>query len=339
MNIVECTSQEEWTAFVASSLVTEHASFLQSWEWGEMQKKYGRKVERLLVKSDDTVIAAAQCVRMSLQFGKEYVLCPRGPVISEEGPTALIIKTIQNHFKGSAIFLRCEPVGNHLFDATLSGDMTSGLRKVEDMQPAVTRMIDLSEEPEYDVLLAAMKQKTRYNIRLAAKKRVKVEFVTGDWEQTLEEFWTILEETSSRHGIRNHPKAYYRAMFTELGNAGVLEIVKATHEGDVLAMNIVVKYGSIMTYLHGASTHHKKKLMAPYALQWESIKRAKELGYDFYDFYGVAPEDASEDHYLAGVTRFKTGFGGEVMNYAGTYEFPISALWYKIYRTVKALRK
>jgi len=190
-------------------------------------------------------------------------------------------------------------------------------------------------------LLALMKQKTRYNIRLAEKKGVEVEFVSqdgqADWHTMITAWTALLEETSTRHGIRNHPPEYYRHMISTLGEGGRLEIVVARHEGDILAMNLNMSFGDTMTYVHGASTERKRNVMAPYALQWESLRRAREHGYVWYDFYGVAPEGV-ENHPLAGVTRFKQGFGGKTFVYPGTYEFPILPLWYKIYHTIKRFR-
>ncbi len=331
MKIIECTNQSEWDSFMAAG---ERSSFLQSWEWGDFQAAVGRQVVRYQMVEEDEVLAAAQVLNYPFRLGWVYAFSPRGPVWGEEFSRQsevyeLVRREIRKQRK--RIFWRLEPASEPIPKTAV---------RVADVQPAVTQMIDLSRSKEE--VLAVMKQKTRYNCRLAVKKGVVVSFVTSedqpDWEAQLDDFWTLVEETSQRHGIRHHPRDYYRAMILQLGAAGMLELVRAEHEGDLLAMNIMIRFGDTVTYLHGASTHEKKKkLMAPYALQWAAIQRAQTAGYSWYDFYGVAPAGA-EAHKLSGVTRFKAGFGGELYSYPGTVDLPLRTGWYALYDILKKLR-
>ncbi len=331
MHIVTAQDSVLWTKNVLAS-TEEVPSFLHSWEWADVQEGYGRTVHRLHCIEEDQVISSILLIEHRLPFGKKYVFTPRGPVMSagQEGRMTEVYHLLEKYIRREldVIFWRFEPFIENL---------PKHVVPVPDIQPAVTEMIHLDRSEEE--LFAAMKQKTRYNIRLAAKKGVMVEFfsVGSHWETLANEWWSLLEETSARHGIRNHPLKYYEKMFSVMGEAGVLQIVRAEHEGDLLVMNVIILYGNTMTYLHGASTHIKKQLMAPYAAQWKSIQRAQESGFDFYDFYGVAPTNSS-DHSLAGVTRFKKGFGGFTHTYLGTFELPISRWWYTIYRIMKRIR-
>lgn len=338
MHIRECTNQEEWNTFLTVHAGQHHA-LLQSWEWGDFQKSYGRDVYRLLVEHDGTIVAAVHLQVMHVPLGRTYLFSARGPVFiaalqecgitQQEVYTAIISSEIFAEIAGrhSAIFWRFEPV-----------DMPQlpRARRTKDITHSETTWLSLAQGT--DALLSAMKQKTRYNIRLAAKKGVEVTRYAGadtDWKALIDEWWTLLEQTSTRHGIHNHPRAYYTDMFEQLGAKGVLEITQARHEGDLLAMNIILTFGDTVTYLHGASTHHKKKLMAPYALQWEAIQDACASGYAWYDFSGISSDPQNK---LSGVTRFKRGFGGEEHHFAGTWDFPIQPLWYSIYRTIRYLR-
>ncbi len=334
MTVRAITDHHVW-ADVVTACACPHSSFFQSWEWGEVQRSYGREVYRYVIE-DGGFHGAVQFIVMPLSRGKTYLMSPRGPIFSatksyEEFYRAIVSseafrRMVDTH---KAVFWRFEPLDHHL---------PAFARRVADVQPAVTTVIEL-EQAEED-LLAAMKQKTRYNIRLAEKKNVSVEVIEGAAmadERWMNLWWELLEETSERHGIRHHGRLYYEAMFKEFGESGSGELLVASVSGEVAAMNLNARYGDTMTYLHGVSTQKHRSVMAPYALQWTGIRRAKEAGYRWYDFYGIAPEGV-KDHRLAGVTRFKTGFGGQVLEYPGTFDFSISGLWYTIYRTVKRFR-
>ena len=334
MNLIVCTDQQLWEA-VVGQVPQQQVSFLHSWEWGEMQRAYGRAVCRYIVREDETNLAALLCVIMPLPMGKQYVFSPYGPAVVKDVDLdyrALAAALTQTEMAQQmhVVFWRCEPRGDFPTDF--------GVR-VADVEPAITRVLDLQLGEE--ALLSHMKQKTRYNIRLAEKKGVTVLWKTGNdtemWKLLSEQWWTLVSETSQRHGIRPHSREYYEVMMRTLGEEGLLEVGVAVRGDTVLAMQLCMHYRGVTTYVHGASTVAQKELMAPYALQWSAIQRAGARGDQWYDFYGVAPEGDST-HYLASVSRFKSGFGGMVRTFFGTVEIPLSPLWFTAYRIVKRLR-
>lgn len=325
MDVREIQNKEEWNSAV-KQLVTPSV-FLQSWEWGEFQAAYGRPVFRFLVEDEAVPVLVMSCVVMNLPFGKTYLLAHRGPLASNTAAFEVLRNSQELRevcSRNQVAFLRVEPVGVEI----------EGAQKVADMQPSLTTMLRVNTDEED--ILQSMKQKTRYNIRLSAKKGVEIELAT-DTASAMQEMYTLIEATSKRHGIGNHSRQYYMKMVETLGSVGMIEIVKATYQSETLAMNMLIHYGDTTTYLHGASSDNKKHLMAPYALQWAGILRAKEKGSVWYDFYGIGPEN-DPAHKLAGVTRFKNGFGGEEHAYAGTCELSISGFWYTMYRIVKKIR-
>ena len=184
-------------------------------------------------------------------------------------------------------------------------------------------------------LLKNMHQKTRYNIRLAEKKEVKIR--VGETQEDFEIFWSLCEDTSSRDNFKSHAKQYYQEIFKILVPSGFTKLYLAEFEGKALAANLVYNFGDTSTYVHGASANEYRNLMAPHLLQWRQIQDAKADGYKYYDFWGVAPDD-SKEHRWAGITRFKKGFGGQGVNYLGVYDLILKGFWYKIYKLAKKLR-
>lgn len=326
--------REAWNMFV-TRIALHSAGFLQSWEWGMMQESYGRNVLRVVIEHEGTIVGIALLVCLPLSGRRSYFFSPRGPIVQNKNLLQKFFAAPIMHDlakRHHAIFWRCEPRVLH--------DGNIPLHHVHDVEPATTLLLDLHHDTAS--LLAAMKQKTRYNIRLAEKKDVRVSFAAAqdrpNWQQLSEQWWSLLRETNARHRIRSHPEHYYATMMEVLGNAALLEVACAHHAGQLLAMHLLIRFGDTMTYLHGATTHHKKEFMAPYLLQWKSIQRGRDAGLRWYDFFGVSPAHAPQ-HPLAAVTQFKEGFGGRRISFPGTFEFSFSHPWYTMYKGAKMLKR
>ena len=212
-----------------------------------------------------------------------------------------------------------------------------GVRKAgSDMQPPNTVIVDIA--PGLEEIMAAMKHKTRYNIRLAEKKGVIVE------EARPEEFdpwYALYEETARRDRIAIHSRAYYQGLLSAstdyTGARPVVKLLLARHEGSLLAGNIVAFWKKQAVYLYGASSGEKRNLMPTYALQWEAIRRARDAGCTTYDLYGVPP-NPDPDHPMFGLYQFKTGFSERVLERWGTWDAPYRSLLYALYRAAEAGR-
>ncbi|MBI2448255.1 peptidoglycan bridge formation glycyltransferase FemA/FemB family protein [Candidatus Microgenomates bacterium] len=294
-------------------------NLLQSKRWAEFQKALGREV---------FWIEDALLIKNNLPKNKCYLFCPWGP---EKLNQDFLFKAKLLAKKEKAIFIRVEP---------RAGFKTKGLgyriKKTKDIHPKNTLVLDLTQGEEE--LLKNLKQKTRYNINLAAKKGVKIETTTNP--EHIKVFYKIIEQTNKRDHVRSHSKDYYKKMLESLGDDGILRLYLARYNNQYIAGNLIAFYGNTATYLHGASSDSERNVMAPYLLQWQAIKDAKEYGCQYYDFFGIAPND-SVRHPWAGITRFKKGFGGTQINFPGTYDVVISGGWYmmyKIFRTLNRLR-
>ena len=269
----------------------------------------------------------------------------------------------------SCVFIRFDPASYYSeqpadekngTDATAGREVSCGrpafgkpLAKGQDIQPPDTVVVDLRNTEEE--LLAAMKSKWRYNIRLAAKKGVEV--VQAGLEE-LETFYRLYRTTSARDRIAIHPLSYYRCLFElaatpgstgttgGVNGRGSVEIIEPTpdvrlwlarHGSETLAAIITVFYGTQAVYLYGASGDEHRNLMPAYALQWAAMRAARDAGCTSYDLYGIPPTD-DPGHPMAGLYRFKTGFGGEIRHYPGAWDYVYKPLPYAAYRLAERAR-
>ncbi|MBU2610500.1 MAG: peptidoglycan bridge formation glycyltransferase FemA/FemB family protein, partial [Chloroflexi bacterium] len=200
------------------------------------------------------------------------------------------------------------------------------------IQPRRTIVIDLCGNE--DEILARMKQKTRYNIRLAEKKGVTVRA----WDD-IPGFHEMLLVTGERDVFGVHSLAYYRRAYELFHKTGMCELLVAEHEGRPLAALMVFARGKRAWYVYGASTDEERNRMPTYLLQWEAMRWAKARGCEAYDLWGVpdGDEETLETQFSArsdglwGVYRFKRGFGGEVRRAAGAQDRVYNLPLYRLY--------
>jgi lipid II:glycine glycyltransferase (peptidoglycan interpeptide bridge formation enzyme) len=205
-----------------------------------------------------------------------------------------------------------------------------------DMQPPATVLVDI--RPPEEQVLAAMKPKTRYNIRLAAKKGVDViEGGDGDFDA----WYDLYRQTSARDRIAIHTASYYRGLFERArsygGSAPTVKLLLARHDGELLAGNIVVFWRRTGIYLTGASSNEKRNLMPTYALQWEAIRQARAAGCQIYDLYGIPPA-RDPGHSMSGLYQFKTGFSERILERWGSWDVPARPLLAAAYGAAEAGR-
>jgi peptidoglycan pentaglycine glycine transferase (the first glycine) len=331
MTISEVTpTLDTWDDLVAAA---PDGHLLQSHAWGELKNRHGWSVQRIAIRNGDTS-ASAQVLWRKTPIGRmAYV--GRGPALSnpeDDEALRMLIDSLHDTCRaGGAVFLKVEP---NAADPRLLPSV--GFRaSPQTVQPRVTLMLDLTQD--LDTLMQRMLDKTRYNIRLAARKGVTVRH--GNRED-MDAFSALMKETAGRNGFQARTAAYYREAFDLLNDKAVLLL--AEHEGDLLSGMLLTMFNGEATYLFGGSSSHKRNLMAGHLIQWEAIKLAKEAGMERYDFWAVPTElaahaDAPENEGgiaetlplpqdslrgdLWGVYRFKRGFGGSIRTFSGAYDY------------------
>ena len=231
--------------------------------------------------------------------------------------------------KNHAIFLKVEPDGwAEEFLLPPSAFRLSS----HNIQPPRTIVISIKENEE--TILAKMKPKCRYNIRLAEKKGVTVRA----WDD-IQAFHEMMTVTGGRDNFGVHSKEYYQRAYELFHPRGTCELLVAEYEGKPLASLMVFASGKRAWYVYGASNDRERNRMPAYLLQWDAIRWAKARGCEEYDLWGIPDENEetlesnfeSRHDGLWGVYRFKRGFGGEVKRAAQALDRVYNPLLYWAY--------
>jgi lipid II:glycine glycyltransferase (peptidoglycan interpeptide bridge formation enzyme) len=299
--------------------------FLQTPDWLSFQKSLGRKVWRL----DDGFIKA-NIFRHDVRLNQNWLYIPYGPELNLDMAHQGVERGIA-HFSDylkhlareqASMFVKIEPTHDMVVNLLYRGGIK--LKKSSHhVQPMFTTVVDLSRSE--DQLLDAMHHKHRYNCNLAERKGVTIE----EGHDT-DVFWKLLESTAARDRFRTHDRLYYAKLvhFFAPDRGGLLTVRQfvARHGGKPVAAVLILEHGTTVHYLHGAYDHEYRALMAPQLLHWRLMLRYRSLGFTDYDFWGV---DSAK---WPGVTRFKLGFGGKLVEYAGSFDFVTRPLWRWAYR-------
>lgn len=388
-----------WNSLIAK-LPDPH--FLQTYEWGQVKAQYGWEPTYLIWNQEGrhkevrtiadltslpfypsaaAMVLKRQILRNGFAARLSILYCPKGPLLdwSNEPLRGHVLNDLQAYAKQQgAIFLKMDPdvvLGTGLPDAeddavnNVGQAVMTVLRRkgwvysADQIQFKNTVLIDLNV-PEEE-MLARMKQKTRYNVRLAEKKGVSVRVGTL---QDLGLLYKMYAETSVRDGFVIRDEAYYQKVWTlfmtgmlsqpsgapwfaktEQGNRNhektrprsaatnyqspFAEPLIAEVGGEPVAAIFVFYFAGRAYYVYGMSRDVHREKMPAYCLQWEAMKRARSSGCTVYDLWG-APEVFDESDSMWGVYRFKEGLGGNVVRTLGAWDFAPSPLWYKMYSEI-----
>jgi peptidoglycan pentaglycine glycine transferase (the first glycine) len=341
------------------------AHLLQTSEWGQVKARYGwqpfylvweesqpYRVLRHPTEAPRTAQAAALVLERTISLGGfatrlRVLYTPKGPLL-DWGQAALRQRVLADlrdfaHRRG-AIFIKIdadvllgtgipgtpEDVLNPVGQTTLKALQTGGWRfSEEQIQYRNTMLIDLKQPAEE--LLARMKQKTRYNIRLAERKGVTMRVAT---REDIPLLYRMYAETSLRDGFVIRAEAYYRTVFEAfMGPEGHCEPLLAEVEGEPVAAVAIFRFAGQAIYLYGMSRDLHRDKMPNYLLQWEAIRRAQAAGCTVYDLWG-APDEFDESDSMWGVYRFKEGLGAQVTRHLGAWDFAMRPWLFQLYTQV-----
>jgi len=341
-------TKSEWNDFL---LGFPEVHLLQTSPWGELKSEFGWEVVRL--KTENTKhgienVVGAQILFKRLPLGFSIAYIPKGPLNTKEGEKdqtkweALWPLVDEVCKKRRSVFLKVEPdlwdqFGNSSDNPLLDQEQTlPGFRlSPHSVQPPRTLLVDLGGSE--DQVLGRMKQKTRYNIRLALKKGVIVH-PSAD----LDVFYRLMTLTGKRAEFGVHSKAYFQRAYDLFQPRGEAEIFMAEVNGEAIAALMVFAKGKRAWYLYGASAAKYRERMPTYILQWEAMRWARERGCGWYDLWGIPDVDHEEleanftkrSDGLWGVYRFKRGFGGLLQRAVGPFDRVYNPILYSFYRMI-----
>ncbi len=346
-----------WNELIASLPL---AHLLQTWEWSQVKAKYGWQTMPFVWQAaSGKPVAAAMVLKRSIPVGglakKMCVLyVPKGPLMdwTDAGLRLRVLGDLRAFANRlGAIFIKIDPdvaLGTGVpgtddaIEFTVGTDVRSELEQrgwkfsQDQIQFRNTVLIDLT--PSENEMLARMKQKTRYNIRLAQKKSVTMRIGTVD---DLPLLFRLYAETSLRDGFLIREEGYYQTVWRSFMGVSpsatslqpFTEPLIAEVDGEPVGAVSIFYFAGQAIYLFGMSRENHREKMPNYLLQWEGMRRAKTLGYKIYNLWG-APDEFNESDGLWGVFRFKEGLGGYVSRTIGAWDFTPNPLLYKMYTQI-----
>jgi len=331
MHIKEITDKNIWESFLADC---EEKTFLDSWNWGEFQKKEGNKIWRLGVFEEDELIGVVLVFKIKAKRGT-FLFVPHGPVGKVFEISSLVNKLKEIAKKEKAVFVRIAPVWEKSKDNIKSFKDLDFKEAPIHMHPELTWELDISLSEEE--LLMNMRKTTRYLIRQAEKNK-DIEIVKSADINDLEKFNKIYQETVKRHHFSPFSIDYLKNQFLSFLPDNQIMIILGKYKGEVVSSAVFVFWQGIGFYHHGASLSGTKAPVS-YLLQWEAIKEAKKRGCKLYNFWGIAPEELKDKkHPWWGLTLFKMGFGGYKKEYLKTQDLILSQKYYFNY-VIEKIRK
>lgn len=307
---------------------------LQSWEWGEFRKQTGVKLSRLIQKIDDGHSEVFQITWHKVPKLNIYIgYCPKSAIPNEEA-----IKRISKIAKDlGVIFVKFEP------NEKAGEGSRSKIKELSNKEyliagkPLFTKYsfwLDISESE--DSILKKMQQKTRYNVRLAEKRGVRI--IEDDSETGFEDYWKLTQETTKRQGFYSHTKSYHQKMWQAMVGSGMGHIFKAVYEGKILATWVIFCLNGVLYYPYGASSNLHREVMASNLMMWEVIKFGKSQKCKLFDLWGSLGPDPDVTDPWYGFHRFKQGYGAELVEFVGTYDLVVNQHQYFLYKAADKVR-
>lgn len=337
--------------------------------WGRIKGSLGWQPTAFDITVDDRVAGDVLVLQKPLGSKRSIAYIPYGPEVLPDGERrgeylAALASALQSQLAEGCIMARWDlpwespyavdgdcyddegnwlgPPEDRLRELRMNwGIHGTALRKApSDLLPPDTIILDLAGDE--DVILAGMRPKNRYNIRLAFRRGVVVRYGSAE---DLSIWNDLYARTALRNRITAHGPDYFRPLL--MGPAGQSSVQPASNRerahlfiaelhGVPMAAMFMTISADRATYLYGASSGEQRDVMAPYALQWAAIRAARAAGCTSYDLFGVAPRPDPE-HPMFGLYQFKRGFGGRLLHRQGVWDYPYDAAAYDRYRISESL--
>jgi lipid II:glycine glycyltransferase (peptidoglycan interpeptide bridge formation enzyme) len=322
---------------------TASGDFLHDWAWAAVAAYDGQPQRRFVAEEDGEIVALVAAQERRLPLGRAFWYVPHGPVLDYADARA------GERLRAVTVGLREVGRGARVVAAKLEPRVETGSpatslfarlrRDARPVQVGQTRLVELTDD---EALLASFDKDTRYAVRRSQREGVAVRVCTDASDTaSIDALHALVLDTQRRAGFPRPPLERYRIAWQGLGRAGRASILEARRGDELLASGMLVVEGDRSFYLFAGSRREaagEPKHYASYLLQWEMMRRARELGSRTHDLWGIAPEGAGPEHAWHGVGLFKKGFGGRVARWAGTWDVVVDPTLYRL-RSALALAR
>ncbi|MDQ3008563.1 MAG: peptidoglycan bridge formation glycyltransferase FemA/FemB family protein [bacterium] len=310
---------------------------LQSWEWGTFRAKTGLEVERIGFFEEGKLVKALQVTFHPIPIlGGKAGYFPKGFMPDEEQLSALKQMAAQQN----AVFIKLEPNIARKIEAPSAFEKIdqflkdSNARAGRALFTKYTFQLDLTNSE--DELFNQLTSKTRYNVNLAHKKGVQI--IEDSSAEGMEQYISILQETTTRQGFYAHTPEYFRTMWQVLGSSGMMRIFHAVYDNQVVVSWIMFVFNGVLYYPYGASRSVHRDVMASNLMMWEMIRFGKAMECTLFDMWGsLGPQPSDKDPWF-GFHRFKKGYGGDLVEFLGTYDLVTNNPMYSLFTIGESIR-
>lgn len=301
---------------------------MQSFEWGEFRSAMGIKVIRMGVFDDKKLVSGFSLTIHNipkLNYTVGYL--PKGNL-----PDEFIIENLKKiGEENNCLFIKLEP------NVETSEEI---VRTMEDLELVLSKkamftkytfQLDLTRSEEE--LLRQMKEKTRYNTRLAERKGVVVKE-----EGNFEDYYSLMRETTGRNKFFAHNEEYHRKMWEIMNGCGMGHLLIARYQGVALTAWVLFVFNNVLYYPYGASSSEYRELMASNLMMWEAIKFGKKNNCKMFDMWGsLGPNPDPKDEWY-GFHRFKEGYNPRLVEFVGSFDLVLNKRLYPLYFLADNLR-
>lgn len=320
--IEKFSKKSEWEKFLEKQ---EFYPLFQSFDWGEVQKKLGFEIERIGLFEGEKLVGVALVVNVKAKRG-HYLHLRHGPVFTtfKKNYFKFFVHYFTKRAKEKGVaFIRLSPLITK--ESEISLRETKFIKSpIHNMDAQICWVLDITKPEEQ--LLKEMRKTTRYLIKRGVNSGLKI--IKAKNLSEIRFFLALYQKTAQKHGFVPHQGIAEE--FTIFKKDNQAELFLAKFKNKVISGALIIYCGDQAIYHHGASDGKYEKLSPSYLLQWTAILEAKKRGKKLYNFWGIAPP-SSKNHPWKGLTLFKTGFGGEVREFAPSHDLPLSSWYWKTY--------
>lgn len=310
------------------------ANFLQSSAWAKVNEAVGHKVILHDFGHNDLCLMIIKKAKRGT-----YMEIPGGPLLDwkNTAKTSAIFQEIRSLARAEhCAFVRFRPQLLNTPENQKIIAKTGARPAPMHLHAEHTVILDLTQSEE--TLLANMRRQTRYEVRRSQKLDIKIKVRTD--RKIFEEFHQVQKETAAKQHFIPSDLQTLLAQHDAFGENAKMYIAYTEQDGERanIAYGLILIHGAEAEYFEAASTDLNRRLPGAYALQWQVIRDLKKLGIKRYNLWGIAPANQPHHRY-AKVTTFKTGFGGEVVEYIHAHDIIIGRIKYLFNLIIETVRK